>query len=56
MPVTFLEQIWEFQVFILKREETGIQNSCIAVLWDGRRQQGPKLTFAGYQLQLKKMG
>lgn len=53
MPMTFLEQIWEFQVFISRREETGIQNSCIAVLWDGTWQQGPKLTLAERQMQVK---
>lgn len=53
MPVTFLEQIWEFQVFILKREETAVQNSSMAVLWDGTWQQGPKLTLAGCQMQVK---
>lgn len=53
MPMTFLEQIWEFQVFIWKEKETGIQNYSTAVLWDGTWQQGPKLTFAKHQMQVK---
>ncbi len=48
IPMTFLEQIWELQVFIWRWEETGIQNSCIAVLWDGT-----KLTLAERQMQVK---
>lgn len=53
MPMTFLEQIWEFQVFILKWKETGIQNYSNAVLWDGKWQQGPKLTLTKHQMQEK---
>lgn len=51
MPVTF--QIWEFQLFILRQEVSGMKNSCITVLWDGTWQQGPKLTLGECQTQVK---